>query len=211
MAEEAVVVDAARQHALPLVAALVGRALVVRAAAQHADALVAAHPARRARHLAHAGRWYADTLDVRVARELGRARAELPVAGGRAQRVDAAGLGVGARVAAPASGADLVGLAAAVGVAGADGRLDAAVVLALLVAGAVAVPVALLGLAALVRVTVVPAGAAALRLVVARVAAGVLAADVGHPADVLAAAPAGGVVHDAGLSAGAVPVALALV
>ena len=99
---------------------------------------------------------YADALDVRVARELWRARAELPVAGGRAQRVDAARLGVGARVAAPARGADLVGLAAAVGVAGADGRLDAAVVLALLVAGAVAVPVALLGLAALVRVAVVP-------------------------------------------------------
>ena len=43
------------------------------------------------------------------------------------------------------------------------------------------------------------------------IAAGVLAADVGHPAHVLAAAPARRVVHDAGLAARAVAVPLALV
>ena len=77
--------------------------------------------------------------------------------GGRAEGVHAARLRVGAGVAAPASRADLVGLAAAVCVAGADGGLDAPVVLALLVPGAVPVPVALLRLAALVGVPVVPA------------------------------------------------------
>ena len=196
---------------LSLVASLVGGALVVRPAAEHADALVAPHPGRRARNLAHAGRRYSDALDVRVSGELWRAGAELAVSGGRAEGVHAARLRVGAGVAAPARSADLVGLAAAVCVAGADGGLDAPVVLALLVPGTIPVPVALLGLAALVGVPVVPGGAAALGLVVAGVAAGVLAADVGHPAHVLAAAPARRVVHDAGLAAGAVAVALALV
>ena len=107
------------------------------------------------------------------------------MSGGRAERVHAARLRVRAGVAAPARSADLVGLAAAVCVAGADGRLDAPVVLALLVPGTVPVPVALLRLAALVRVPVVPGGAAALGLVVAGVAARVLAADVRHPVIVI--------------------------
>ena len=82
MAKEAVVVNTARQHALPLVASLVGGAFIVRAAAKHADALMAAHPGCRAGNFAHTGCWYADTLNVRVASELGWARAELPVASG---------------------------------------------------------------------------------------------------------------------------------
>ena len=108
---------------------------------------------------------------------------------------------------------DLGALALPVGVALSLRRRHAPVVLAHLVVGAVAVPLALLLHAAhlvVVGVAVEAARALAVGLVAARAAAGVLPADVGDGADVGAAAPSGGRVGDAGLLAAAVAVSRAL-
>ena len=117
MAEEAVVVEPAGEHAHLLLTPLVVGAVVVAAAAEHADAVVAAH-ARRAAGVVDARVGDPDALDLRVAGERGRAGADLGVVGRLTLGVDAASVALVARVPAAAAEAHLVGGALVVGGAG---------------------------------------------------------------------------------------------
>lgn len=114
MAQEAVVVQPAREHAHLLLAALVVGAVVVAAAAEHADAVVATH-AGGTSGIVDARVRDPDALHFRVSGERGRAGADLGVVGRLAEGVDAASVSLVARVSAAAAEAHLGGGALVVG------------------------------------------------------------------------------------------------